>query len=338
MYTSPMFGLLRLLLSILVAASHITGPIKLAFLTPLSSDFNQGSFAVIGFYILSGYLMTAVLKNKFTHQYRLQIKQFFQDRFLRIFPLYYFYLLLTIFFLLITNRFIFSLTGFFSHLTIFPLNYYQLVRINLETFTINPLITPAWSLASELHFYLLIPFIINKPKVKLFFFFSSLSIFISSSLFLTEPFFFNYVFPLGTLFAFLTGSYLFEHKSGASAKPVYATWLTILTTFIYLIITDKTQNGVNAEIFLGFIILVPIISILSNYQDSSYSKILGNLAYPIFLSHSLAGRFPSNSIYAYLLSLALSILGYLLIESPFTKLRRYLKNNTNQKKLTPKRI
>lgn len=325
-----MFGFLRFLLSLLVAASHISGPINSKFLSPLSPAFNPGSFAVIGFYILSGYLMTAILRLKYTHKNNLQINLFFKDRTLRIFPLYYFYILLTIVFLIITSRFVFSLFGIFSHLTIIPLNYYQLFRINLETFTINPLITPAWSLASELHFYLLIPLILNKPRIKLFFFLSSLLIFISSSLFLTEPFFFNYIFPLGTLFAFLAGSYLFDLKDKLSSKLIISTWTVLLIVFLYLLFSDKTQNGVNAEIFLGYTILVPIIFLLSKYKDNFISKNLGNLAYPIFLSHSLADSLTNNQLHAYLLTLFLSIIGYILIEIPTTNLRHKLFVNTSK--------
>jgi len=323
-----MFGLFRLILALLVSQSHITGPINHPLLAPLTPHFNPGSFAVIGFYILSGFLMTAIIRTKFSTARGVAIKNFYTHRLLRIFPLYYFYLFLTLILLIINRQFVFSFLGTLAHLTIIPLNYYQLIHVNLQTHTVNPAITPAWSLAAELQFYLLIPFLITRPRLKLTLFITSLLSFILTAANLNEPFFATYIAPTGMLFAFLTGSYLWDYQTnrrGQEALLICLTWIILFAFLFYLFARHHTAAGVNAELTLGFLLLAPAISILSKLRGGGAAdNFLGGLAYPVFLSHSLAQKITPHPWPAYLLTLALSLAGYLIIDTPATILRHRL--------------
>ncbi len=69
-----MLGTLRLLLAVMVVFSHLSGVIS-----------HLGVYAVFGFYVLSGYLMTAVLNGT----YRFNARSFWTNRALRLLPIYY---------------------------------------------------------------------------------------------------------------------------------------------------------------------------------------------------------------------------------------------------------
>ncbi|MDY0313038.1 MAG: hypothetical protein RBR20_13065, partial [Desulfobacterales bacterium] len=72
-----MFGTYRLILAVLVALSHIGITI---------GHLNPGVIAVVGFYLISGYVMTGLLR---THYDRIdKVGHFYLDRFLRLFPHY----------------------------------------------------------------------------------------------------------------------------------------------------------------------------------------------------------------------------------------------------------
>lgn len=72
------FGTWRFLLALLVSISHLwSGMIH-----------GPAAYAVWGFFVLSGFLMTYVLSNKYGNQYS-GLKDFAFNRFLRIYPLYW---------------------------------------------------------------------------------------------------------------------------------------------------------------------------------------------------------------------------------------------------------
>ena len=112
--------------------------------------FSHGAIAVWIFFVLSGYLMGKVF---YTRRYTTDIAgvtKFWRNRVLRIFPLYYFAVL-------ILSIFVYPEVLKFS-------NWGYLLRIC--TFTYHPYIIQSvkfndvfWSLSTEVQFYLLVPFI-----------------------------------------------------------------------------------------------------------------------------------------------------------------------------------
>ncbi len=124
-----MFGAYRLVMAALVALSHFG--VQYA-------GFNPGQWAVICFYTLSGLLMER------QHQKLGGPGSFYVDRLLRIYPVY-----LTVLLLASLGHQL-SWAGKFANITLFPLNYSSFTGVPI-------LIGPAWSLACEAHFYLLVP-------------------------------------------------------------------------------------------------------------------------------------------------------------------------------------
>jgi peptidoglycan/LPS O-acetylase OafA/YrhL len=155
-----MFGGLRFILAVLVALSHLG-------VFDHFSGINPGQLAVVSFYTLSGLLMDKQFA-------KLGRSGFYVDRFFRVYPLYLACALIAWAVLFEATGQRFSSLAFFSNLTVFPLNYRSF-------YDFHPLIGPAFSLACELHFYLLVPALavcsLNKLRVILF---GSLFIFILS--------------------------------------------------------------------------------------------------------------------------------------------------------------
>ena len=75
-----MLGISRLLLAIAVALSHID--VRLW-------ELNPGVVAVVSFYMISGYVMTGLLRRHFSHVE--QVPTFYLDRFFRLFSQYFFF-------------------------------------------------------------------------------------------------------------------------------------------------------------------------------------------------------------------------------------------------------
>jgi peptidoglycan/LPS O-acetylase OafA/YrhL len=117
------------------------------------------------FFVLSGYLITTILLNSKTQAFGPYIKRFYWRRVLRIFPLYYFYIILVAGIYLIQG-----IPENFPKLLPYLLTYaYNFVSI-FEGFEIDLFFTHFWSLAIEEQFYLFWPFVIfflNRRTLKI---------------------------------------------------------------------------------------------------------------------------------------------------------------------------
>ncbi len=113
--------------------------------------FSHGAIAVWIFFVLSGYLMGKVF---YTKRYTVDIAgviKFWRNRVLRIFPLYYFaVLILTIF--VYPEILKFSNWGYLLRVCTFTYHPY----ISFEAVKFNDVF---WSLSTEVQFYLIVPFI-----------------------------------------------------------------------------------------------------------------------------------------------------------------------------------
>ena len=78
-----MFGIFRTLLALVVVAGHL-GPVD-----------SVGPYAVFGFYVLSGYLMTAIMRDRYGYTAS-GIGRYTANRLLRIYPVYLVALLLSL--------------------------------------------------------------------------------------------------------------------------------------------------------------------------------------------------------------------------------------------------
>lgn len=322
-----MHGYLRFCLATLVVLSHLghAGPI------------NIGVAGVVVFYMLSGYVVTHLI-NKFFPFYRL--KEFYIERFLRIYPLYLVFLLLVSLFLATTNygspNWTFAKVIF--NLTIIPLNYYMFVDVAVVRD--HCILPPAWSLGAEIQAYFILPFILRSISIKWIAGISSLLVFSLAALGYLDPDIWGYRLLPGIIFIFLTGAAICktikipELTDSFDRKFPFLCWGWLLTLLIGLSITSRL-HPFSAATILGFLIGMPIVFFTStSVKKLPFDRILGQLSYGVFLIHMpvswvfeyLGGAVTSKRsfIFVILISSLLSAAATFIIEKRVWSIRKEL--------------
>jgi len=297
-------GLLRLLLAISVVSAHHQNH----FIFYLVG----GTVAVKTFYIISGFYMAMIINS-----YKDNIS-FYKSRYLRLFPVYFFCVLITFFlgegatlynvklfdndqipfltniFLLFTNIFIFfqdvvlfiGVKGgdfFFTgnlHSSDLPLRYFLFIP-------------QGWTLGLEISFYLIAPFIIKKRNIKLIIsiIFLSLLLRIILNLFDLKGDPWTYRFFPSELALFLLGSlsyYFFSNlKIKVSKKIIYLFFILIsLMTVCYSFITIPGRS-----IIYFILVACSLWFIFQKTKNNKIDKFLGELSYPVYCSHFVVLHF-----------------------------------------------
>jgi len=129
------------------------------------SFFNNGSTAVDFFFVLSGFLIATLLLNEFADSGNINIKHFYTRRALRIWPLYYFAVLLVFAVfpgIAMFTGIEFPATGFLQFLL------YLFMLPNLTPFVQGGgLLSPLWSIGVEEQFYFMVAPLIKHRRQKL---------------------------------------------------------------------------------------------------------------------------------------------------------------------------
>jgi peptidoglycan/LPS O-acetylase OafA/YrhL len=298
-----MFGSYRLFLALLVVLSHFGLTIH---------GFNPGQWAVICFYVLSGFLM-----EKQYHKLAQSggIFLFYLDRLLRIYPTYF----ITMIFCAIATPV--GLRDTILNLALLPLNY--------STFTQIPiLVGPAWSLACEVHFYLLVPFLSDlSTRVLRALLALSLGLFAFSE-FLHESTFWAYTGLPGTLFTFLSGI-LISRRDWSTLRLIYGIVTVLLLLFVGTkFFAEGLPTGIHINVCIGFLVSIPATVFLSQSSPKvAWDQFLGLFSYPIFLVHMLVlslytAHCSDANIWTYIGLTFLAASGLVfLVERPFDVLR-----------------
>lgn len=308
-------GTIRLLLAISVVIAHSTDIFGFRLV--------GGQLAVQAFYIISGFYMALILKEKYIGVNK-SYKLFISNRFLRIYPVYWVVLIATV--LVSLAAFLYSGSGFFrvyadyfdsmsvgSFLFLIISNvilFFQdmILFLGLDTssgnlfFTSNfglcdPVLSnflfvpQAWTISLELMFYLIAPFLVNK-KVK------SLVVIIVCLLILRFYLYYGLnlnfdpwthrFFPTELVF-FLFGIiayHIYKKISDLEIKKIYLNliWLGILLiTFSFSFIPLEYEVKKTAYLFIFFIAL-PFIFMLS--KKWKFDRNVGELSYLVYISHT----------------------------------------------------
>ena len=281
-------GLLRLFLALSVVAGHsqstvfgLTGP--------------DAFVAVNIFFIISGFYMAMVLNGKYKD---LPIRTFYKSRLLRLLPVYYVGLALS---LLVSfdaiRTFFATLTGLgkvlfvLSNGAIFGQDLWYVGCVKTVTgdcaspvgMTINP---PSWSLAVELGFYALAPFIVRSVK------WTSMYV-LFGAVYLLSLNFIN--FPLqgfqaprfdevALSYFFYPASFIFfgcgvlaYHLSKGGIRNYY---LPGIAAFILFSFAPTTFPG------WQIILISLVVPVLFHYTKSIRAdRIIGELSYPVYILH-----------------------------------------------------
>ena len=311
------------------------------------NHFQLGRLGVDLFFVISGFLITKILfqLKDSSSTLRQKLKTFFIRRILRVFPLYYFVVILTTFF----NR------GIFSEALPWNLLYGSNFFI-LSIDTWPGVMSHFWTLSVEEHFYLFWPFIILIPNKKWIVYaisFTALLGLLSRYYFFIFdfPFLYTYIFTSSCFDAFAIGgilaflccykpNYLF-HKI-LDNKFIFAICLLGLLFSIYSLNFQGYNHNIWNFVFFRFfsacvffIVIGLAIDSKSSILNNPHFVFLGKLSYSMYLFHNfipgflLGVQYPTNIYLRLLLYFPLLVLvsygSWKLIELPFNALKQKFK-------------
>lgn len=299
-------GLLRTIFAISVVFAHTYGTI-----------FVNGRVAVQLFYVISGFLISYVLVEKKSYP---QLKYFYLNRYLRLFPIYFVVALLVI-----CTYWVFGTVWFidmqflrqlpwsanlllaFSNLFIVGQDWVMFTAIHdghlhfatnfqASEFQLHKglLVPQAWTLGVELSFYLVAPFILFRRT--LIYVLLALSIALRIYLFkigLGDQDPWDYRFFPAELALFLLGA--LAHQTLA---PLYSKLLKnnlpfysgIFTLFLVAFSLSSALLPIGDELkkLVAIATLVILLPFCFFFQDSNrFDQWIGDLSYPIYINHML---------------------------------------------------
>jgi peptidoglycan/LPS O-acetylase OafA/YrhL len=319
-----MLGTWRFLLAALVALSHDG---------VLIAGLNPGVMAVVGFYLISGYVMTGLLRKHYSRLNR--VPAFYADRALRLLPAYFTLMALTAAWWALAQeetaflKLVPESLDWLNNLLIVPLNYYMVN--GSDAFTLIP---PAWSLGAEVQFYLLIPFILMIAPARTALLLLALGVQLAAAGGFVNADWFGYRLLPGALLFFLLGSWLFDHhRRGDEYRPMRMQRHLLLLFLVGvwgLLLAYNGRWGVPylAETAIGLLVGLVLLDRLALRRRRGWDEYLGHLSYGLFLGHfliiwALPGR-PEGLVGHVLLLAAATALAaavYGLVERPALQLR-----------------
>jgi peptidoglycan/LPS O-acetylase OafA/YrhL len=318
-----------------------------------------GGFAVHGFFILSGYLMTHIMINTYGFN-TFGMISFAKNRWLRLFPSYYLILIITIIVIYLTGS---EITKYKEAIFI-PSSLREWVQnLTLVYFNFNPgnesprLSPPTWALTNEILFYFLICFGISKSKkITYSWLFLSL-IYMALTYTLELGHAYRYHVILAASLPFSLGALIYHNKDYLVASTRKASGRTLFILFILFIINSvlyyKLRGSIYSDIFyfLNYLINAAIIIVLIDrgkyIKLDRLDKKIGDYSYPIYLFHWQAGFIASyilfsspirgrsvNGVISFLIALLICIaLAYITInyiDKPIENYRNRLRKKANK--------
>lgn len=242
--------------------------------------------AVVLFYFLAGYVMY--------RKYSAigEARKFYLDRILTLAPAYYLVAIASYF--AVTQLGPSQAIRFFAHgfdasdvfytFTLFPLKY----SFGPFEYKSN-IIPPAWSLAAEVHFYLLVPLLFRNRKIMIAVFILVAAFHLYALLHPSGPVnsdLFGYRYMPGILAIFLFGSLVAAGGGARRLADVYAVFCALLLAFGGSVV-NLWQSPLTTELVIGLALCVPFLLTALSIPRSPIDTFLGKIAYPVFLSHSL---------------------------------------------------
>lgn len=280
---------LRFFFAFMVLLNHV----PYSFNHPFYSIISNGSVGVSFFFILSGFILAYNYEDRFLIKY--DKRKFWIDRFLRIYPLHVFILLLfVIHMLIVTTDWGLLPEQFLAHLFLIQ-NYIPIKNIY------SSLNKPAWSICCELFFYFTFPFIILRVKKWWKLTLLGLIIF---------PFVLYYINPNNSIFIGINPLIRFsDFVAGIFAYQIYKRLKKInlsmnvlkysvleLIIFLFLFISLLSFQGLKYYQFFPIYWFPMIVFILTMAFSKGYISIilgnkylvlLGEISYSIYMTHFL---------------------------------------------------
>lgn len=297
-------GTIRTLLAIAVVFAH--SPWLEGFV------FVGGPNAVLLFYMTSGFLMSFILVEGTSYK---STGTFYVSRWLRLYPLYFVVLCLTVVAYAMGKPEVFEIYTeiptsavialILSNLLLFGQDWLMFAgvqdgRLGFATdqaLTAGLFSPQAWSLSAELTFYVIAPFILRKRRLLIALFAASLLlrlILALDGIGRVEPW--STRFLPSTLCFFLAGalshqmlfpvykSYFGEHMQNAAKSATVVFLLVVLCYF--LVPVPKIYRA--PLLFSAFAFVLPLTFVFQS--NNKWDERIGELSYPIYIGHFLALR------------------------------------------------
>jgi peptidoglycan/LPS O-acetylase OafA/YrhL len=287
-----MLGSLRFVLAIFVVLAHLGG-----MAGNVQFFMHWGAFAVFGFYLVSGYLMTRVLHETYSFRFG----AFALNRFLRLFPIYYLVAIISavaIFLLPSAGDFHAAwkvklrVVDILGNGLIFPFEFYD------ASFRLLP---ATWSIAVELVNYFLLWLIVGRSlKMAAGTALLALAYHVASG-YLGMSWASRYFPSYAAILPFTLGACVYFWSGSIARLPGYAIGAaSSITALIWIanIIICGMVSGLGKLyyeyfFYLNFVSLLVLVALATHSSVGSWfpgiGKMLGDLAYPIFLVHWIVG-------------------------------------------------
>lgn len=337
-------GYLRLMLALYVVLSH-AGGINIPFIgkTDLSL-YNFGGRNAVGlFFMISGFYMSLILSDK----YKNSLKTFYLNRALRIFPTYWLVLLLGVFFIgteytniinsLKTSTLGTNIYYLVSNVFVFGSDAAYLVSadsvgLHWDPFGISPshngfsflVIPTVFTIAIELMFYVVAPFLVRNVKLTIGVLFASIvyhMVIIATG---NVNIAFQYhIFPASFLYFTLgiLAHKMYLNKEFKLQKSFYVIFALLASSI--LVIQPLLPN---LFIFL-FPFVLPYLFELT--KNNKVDRFIGDLSYPLYIVHYSVLKYcwahqvpgPLLGLRVTLISLVISIVILVAFEKPIERFR-----------------
>jgi peptidoglycan/LPS O-acetylase OafA/YrhL len=291
-------GIFRFFLALSVVFSHAG--------SFMGFNLGDGRLATQTFYMISGFYMSMIWTTKYS-MLNNPIQSFYVSRALRIYPLYYvilaFSFILAILFKLPPWQYALE-----NHIDLFPRIWVyitQITLIGMETsiffsmheYWISPV---AWSLGLELSFYLCVPFLIPRPYLSMVMLISSL---IARYAMITSygwhansteySLIWSYrFFPFEiSLFIFGALSYkFFEKIKTRYSRLIYSSeihFFSLLSLIGWLCYWPWLFRKFDEAAYWGYylVVFLFIFILFENSKQSKFDRYIGELSFPIYISH-----------------------------------------------------
>jgi peptidoglycan/LPS O-acetylase OafA/YrhL len=324
-----MFGAYRTFLALLVVALHLGGVPSI------------GGYAVFGFYSLSGYLMTFIMLRNYGYTAGGRYKYTF-NRLLRIFPMYWISLLLSILIIF----WIGEEKSSAYHIGIYlPGTITEILKNAFLLFPMRelPRLTPpAWALTVEIFFYILIGLGLSKNKKIVIFWFFLSCLYHLVALILGIGWEHRYFTIPAASLPFSTGALIFHYKdkcqlllkrqSDNNHLPFLICFIIIANWYAGLVLDDSKGVFFYSNYLLCSLMIIALADRTSlPFMSKKLDNWLGDFSYPIYLLHYQVGLVIISTLALFEIMLLRPSIELMLITLPFLFLFSWLFTITIEK-------
>jgi peptidoglycan/LPS O-acetylase OafA/YrhL len=285
-----MFGIYRTLLALGIVCVHLGGLWR-----------DVGPHLVFGFYVLSGYLMTLIMHKSYGYT-KSGMWYFAVNRFLRVYPIYWATIILSLILMLIFGE---TISHKFHDAMFFPATIKETLQNVLLIFSHDgtPRISPpAWALTVELFFYVAICLGLSRNKLITWVWLIGSIIYHVVALYMHTSWGPRY-YPIyaGSL-PFAVGALVYHYRSEWLSYFSFRSerlnhWVPMLVAAAMMtnwVIGYLTRELRFATMYSSIILSALMVLVLSDKNllpniPKSLDKWIGDLSYPIYLNHMLAG-------------------------------------------------